>query len=121
MNANTIITLALSAYLVVSGLVMLIKGKMMRGDYSKYTDKSVKTFARVMGACFTISGILFVPYWVIGYLNNNMKKITTPRLIILAAIFAIIIISLILRPIILKKHTSGAKAVYSKSTDEDDV
>ncbi len=121
MNTNTIITLALSAYLVISGLAMLIRGKMMRGDYSKYTDKSVKTFARVMGACFTISGLLFVPYWVIGYMNGNMKKITTPRLIILAAIFAVIIIALILRPIVLKKATSASNKVYNRSTDEDDV
>ena len=121
MNANTLITLALGIYFIASGLIMLIKGKMIRGDFSKYTEKSVKVFARVMGACMTTSGLLFVPYWIIGYMNGDMAKITTPRLILLAIAFAIIIVALILRPIVLKKTTSASKKVYGKSVDEDDV
>ena len=121
MNTNTIITMALSLYFIIMGLIMLIKGKMVRGDYSKYTDKSVKIFARVFGAGLTLSGVLFVPYWIIGYQNGDMAKITTPRLILLAAIFGILIICLILRFVILKKRDAKKHTSSSKSTDEDDV
>lgn len=121
MDTTTIITLALCAYLIISGLVTLIRGKMRGGDYSKYTEKSAKAYARVMGVCFTVSGLLFIPYWIIGYMNGDMKKITPDRLIILAVIFGIIIISLILRPFTLKKKSSSSAAAYEKSVDEDDV
>lgn len=121
MDVKTIIVLALGAYLIISGLVTLIRGKMMNGDYSKYTEKSAKAFARVFGACATVAGLLFIPYWVIGYINGNMSKITTSRLIFLAAAFTVIILALILRPIVLKKKDSVPKTTYQKSTDEDDV
>ncbi len=121
MNTNTIITIALSVYFFISGIIMLVKGKMLRGDYSKYTEKSVKAFARVMGACFTISGLLFVPYWVIGYMNGDMKKITPERGIILLVILGVVIISLILRFVILKKPSSGKTQSFDKSVDEDDI
>lgn len=57
-NISNIITLIISIYAIVTGVIQLIKGKFQgkQEKYAEYTEDSLKLFARVSGIVEIISG-----------------------------------------------------------------
>ena len=97
-NVSTIISLGLSLYLIVTGLIQLFTGKVF-GDYSRYTTESVEKYARPAGLLFFLVGALIVSA---NFINIPTLGDST-RLTLYGACCVALIIYVIISIIILKK------------------
>lgn len=119
MNTTVIVNIVLCLMFLIMGISALVTGK-PRGNYSKYTTESVKKYSAFHGVILILTGLCLLAYWIVGIVTEAGTKITQPRLVLLIAVFALLLVLIVLRIAIPKKIGSGRSSRAKIDKDEDD-